>query len=54
MTDLLDVVDGSNEGLVIRPMIAKVIEPNLATEALENANALQAAGVALSVMDVAL
>ena len=54
MRDLLDFAGGSNEGRVIRPMIAKVIEPNLATEALENASALQAAEVTLLVMDVAL
>lgn len=54
MTDLLDFAGGSNEGRAIRSMIARVIEPNLATEALENASALQAAEVALLVMDVAL
>lgn len=52
--DLLDVASGSNEGRVSRLKIAKVIEPNLVTEALENADAIQVAEVALSVMDVAV
>lgn len=34
--------------------IAKVTEPNLETEALASADAIQVAKVALSVMDVAL
>lgn len=53
MSDLLDFAGGSNQGWVIRQMNAKVTEPNLATGALENASALQAAEVTLLVMDVA-
>lgn len=54
MLDLLDIASGLNDDRVTRLRIVKVIEPNLATEALENANALQVAEMTLSVMDVAL
>lgn len=52
--DLLGVAGGSNEGRVSRLKIAKVIEPNLVAEALEDADAIQVAEEALSVMDVAV
>lgn len=50
----LDVASGSNEGRVSQLKIAKLIEPNLVTESLESADAIQVAEAALSVMDVAV
>lgn len=49
-----DVASGSSERRVIQLKIAKVTEPNLVTEALAGADAIQVAKVTLSVMDVAL